>query len=73
MEDKKTKSDKTSVNIFALGLIVMFVFSILRLANVLVWHWVWITVPFWGAIVLVMSISLAKSIIKDVKLWRKSK
>ena len=70
MEKKKYKPNKTNVNIFSLGLIVMFVFIILRLAHIIMWHWVWITAPFWGAIVLVMFISLIINIINDIKIWK---
>jgi len=69
----KEKTNKTTTNLFALGLLVMFVLIILRLAHIIPWHWVWITSPFWGTIVLVMFISLAKSVVNDIKLWKKDR
>lgn len=73
MERKKEKPNKTSVNLFAIGLLTMFVFIIFKLAHILPWHWVWITAPFWMSIVLVMFVSLFKSVINDIKIWNKNR
>jgi len=67
-EVKKKKSTLYS-NILAIGILVLIVFILLRLANVIMWHWLWVTSPFWGSIVFVMFLSLIKSIVKDFKIW----
>lgn len=69
----KEETNKTTTNLFALGLLVMFVLIILKLAHIIPWHWVWITSPFWGTIALAMLISLAKSVVNDIKLWKKGR
>lgn len=73
MENKKAKVSKPTTNLFALGLLTMFIFIILKLAHIIPWHWVWITAPFWMSIVLVMFISLVKSIVNDIKIWNKQR
>jgi len=71
MNDKKIKPIKTSTKIFALGILTTIVLIILKLVHIISWDWLWITAPFWGFIVLLIFISLIKSIINDIKVWKR--
>ena len=73
MENKKEKLNRTTVDLFAFGILLMFVFIILKLAHILPLDWVWITAPFWMSIVLAMAASLFKSIINDIKVWEQNR
>ena len=73
MEKQKTRASKSTTNLFAVGLLTMFIFIILKLAHILPWHWVWVTAPFWMSIGLVMFVSLAKSIVHDVQIWNRER
>jgi hypothetical protein len=36
-----------SINIFALGVFLSVLFSILKITNIITWSWVWVLCPLW--------------------------
>ena len=53
MSDKSSSSSSSGIGI--LGLLGV-AFVILKLCGVITWSWWWVTIPFWGGIVLVIGV-----------------
>jgi uncharacterized membrane protein YdbT with pleckstrin-like domain len=56
-------SSSSNSGIIALGLLGV-AFVVLKLCNVIDWSWWWVTLPFWGGIVLILLVLLIILIIK---------
>lgn len=58
-------SNSSSSNIGVLSLLGV-AFVILKLCNVITWSWWWVTLPFWGGLVLVLLILFVVLIVKTL-------
>ena len=59
----KNQNSSSSSGIGVLGLLGV-AFVVLKLTGVIDWSWWWVTVPFWGGLVLVFPIILIVFIVK---------
>lgn len=59
----KNQNSSSSSGIGVLGLLGV-AFVVLKLTGVIDWSWWWVTLPFWGGLVLVLPIILIVFIVK---------
>ena len=60
------RNSKNSVNGIGISGLLGVAFVILKLCHVIEWPWIWVTVPFWGPIAIVLAILLVLAILKGL-------